>query len=127
MKIPAAILALIAILAAGYVARGWFRSYIVSMTTDKAPACLEVLGHTTSEEEGRTYIIGSIRNHCQRSFGHVTILFKLNRAPGASDGLPEGVAYAYGNDVKGGEVRKFKTALPVSRNAIYRFDGINAY
>jgi hypothetical protein len=127
MKIPAGIVALIVILAVRYAAGEWFRNHLVSMTTSNASSCLEILGNTTTEEEGQTFIIGSIKNNCDRSFGQVTILFKLDRTGGPMENLPEGVAYAYGRDVKAGELREFKTALPISKNSTYRFDGINAY
>jgi len=85
---PANILTLIAILVAGYAARAWFGSHIVSMITSKGPDCLELLGNTTSEEEGTTYIVGSIKNNCDRSFGQVTILFNLDRTPGPWETCP---------------------------------------
>jgi hypothetical protein len=145
MKSPASILTLIAILGAGYVARTWFRDYFVSMVTNKASTCLEMLGNSTTEEEGQTYITGSIKNNCDRSFGSVTIVFKVDQSSrpsedqqegGPTEGLatgvptvdlPEGFAYAYSRDVKAGEVREFKTAISVSRNSSYRFDEINAF
>ena len=52
---------------------------------------------------------------------------KLERVPGPAESLPEAIAYAYSNDVKPGEIRSFKSALPGSRNTTYRLDGINAY
>jgi hypothetical protein len=127
MKLPAVILAVIAFVAAGYVARGLFRNYLAAYTGGKGPVCLEILGNTTTEDEGRTYIIGSIRNNCSRSFGNVTVLFKLDRTPGGAFELPDAVGYAYVRDVKASEVREFKSALPVSRDASYRFDGFTAY
>jgi hypothetical protein len=41
--------------------------------------------------------------------------------------LPEGIAYAYSSNVKPGETRNFKSAFSVSKNALFRFKGINAY
>ena len=97
------------------------------MTASQAPNCLELVGSTTSEEDGRKYIVGSIKNNCDRSFSHVTVLFKLDRTPGARVDMPEGGTYAYGRDVKPGDVQRFKSAVPIGGKATYRFDGIRAY
>jgi len=121
-------LALIAILGAGYAARVWFQNNIVSVVSGgRSSDCLEMAGSTTTEEEGATFIVGSIKNNCDHGFAQVTILFNVDRAPGAFGDLPEGVAYAYSRDVKAGEIRDFKTAVPISKNSTYRFQGINAY
>src|SRR5213595_3619170 len=98
MKVPTGLLVLIAILGVVYAAGGVFKDYIVTNSTGKGPACLEVLGKTT-EDEGRTFIIGNIRNNCTRKFSMVTVLFKLDRMRGASEMLPEAIAYAYVRDI----------------------------
>ena len=70
MKVPTGLLGLIAILAVVYAASGLFRDYLVSNSTGKGPSCLEMLGKTTSEVEGLTYITGSltwIGNEAQRT------------------------------------------------------------
>ena len=41
--------------------------------------------------------------------------------------LPEGQAFAYVRDLKPGETRDFKAALPILRDASFRFDRMNAY
>jgi len=46
---------------------------------------------------------------------------------GPTESLPEGVAYAYSTDIKPGETREFKTAMPVSKNSVHHFGEINAY
>ena len=127
MKNPTGILVTVAILAAGYAASRLFLNHLVSMTSSKATSCLEILGNTTTEEEGATFIIGSVKNNCGRNFGQVTILFKLDRTPGPMQDFPEGSAYAYARDVKAGEIRDFKTAIPVSKDSTFRFDRINAF
>jgi hypothetical protein len=114
------------LLALGFVTRPLFRNFITSATSDKS-ACLEMLGNTTTEENGSTFIIGSVRNNCDRKFSNVTISFKLDSTPGPMENMPEGGAYAYGRDVEPGQIAQFKSALPVSRNATYRFDEIAAY
>jgi hypothetical protein len=130
MKISAGILALIAIFGIRYAFSGWLRDYLTTRTTGKAPVCLYLAGSTAAEEEGRTYIVGSIKNNCDRNFIDVMVLFKLDRPPGPPGPLGDlaaPVASAYARDVKAGEVREFKTAVPVSRDTTYRFDGINAF
>src|SRR5437667_11700855 len=111
MKIPTGILGLIAIVAVGYVASGWFKGHLIAMATGTAPTCLEMLSSTTTEEEGLTSIVGSIKNNCDHKFGQVTVVFKLDRVSGPTEDLPEAVAYAYSRDVGPGETRQFKTPL----------------
>lgn len=126
MRVPTGILVLIAILGV-YAARGLFRNYLISMTSAKAPGCVELLDRTTRDEEGLTFIIGSIQNNCDRKVSNVTVVFKLDRTPGLGESLPEGIVYAYIRDVKPGEIRPFKSALPISRTSTFRFDRISAY
>lgn len=121
------LLGLVAILVAAYAVRTGFRHFMGSVGTDKASTCVEVLNNTTTEAEGATYIIGSIRNNCDASIGHVTIVFKLERASGPMEDLPETSAQAYARDIKAGEIREFKTALPVPRDSSYRFDSVHAF
>jgi len=127
MKVAAGILGLIAILTLRYVLNDWFRNHVIATATGKAASCLMMVGSTTSPQEGRTFIIGNIRNDCGRKFGNVTIVFKLDRPSGPTENLPQAVVYAYSSDVEPGEIRKFKTFIPIPRDATYRFDGINAY
>jgi hypothetical protein len=127
VKIFSGLLALAALVAMGYASQRWLRNHLSTTATGKAPSCLEIAGNTTSEDEGRTYIVGTIRNNCHRKFSKVTVLFQLDRPAGPFGDLPEAVAYAYSRDIHPGEVREFKTALPISRGSTYRFDGINAY
>jgi hypothetical protein len=119
------ILGLIAILAAGYVLRAGFRHLMDSVVTDKAATCLEMVGYTTTEEENASYIIGSVRNKCDTGFGQVTVVFKVDATPGPFGDLPETMVSAYSRDVKAGETREFKTAVP--KEASCRFDSINAF
>ena len=122
----AAVPGYIAILVLGCALIGC-QAYLSSRATGKAPACLALVGNTTREEEGLTYIVGSVKNSCDSEFSHVTVVFKLDRERGPTESLPEGIAYAYSRDVKPGETREFKTAMPVSKNSVYHFGEINAY
>jgi hypothetical protein len=117
------ILGLVAVLVVGYTLRTIY-GRTVSLATTETSSCLEMVGSTTTEDEGVTYITGSFRNNCGHDIGHVTVMFKLDQAPGA---FGPSQAYAYGNDVKADETREFKSAMPVSNNAVYRFDGFNAF
>jgi hypothetical protein len=120
---PSAILGLIAVLAAGYYVRSRFTS-VISAATTPTSSCLEMTGSTTTEDGGATYITGSFKNNCGHSIGHVTVLFKLDQTPGT---FSVGSVYAYSNDVKADETREFKSAMPVARDANFRFDGFNAF
>jgi len=122
----AGILTLVSFLALGYVTRPLFRSFITSATSDHAAACLVLLGSTTTEEDGNTYIIGTVPNNCERKFGNVTVTFKLDRQPGPMENLDAPVS-AYARDVGPDQTKQFKTAVPISKNSTYRFDAISAY
>src|SRR5262249_13592969 len=104
-----------------------FRSFVTSATADKAASCLSMVGNTTREENGFTYIIGSIRNNCDRKIDHVTIAFKLERPSGSKFNLPDAPILAYANDVQAGETKNFKTTFSIGKNAIYRFDRMTAF
>jgi hypothetical protein len=123
----AGILTLVSLLALGYITRPLFRSFITSATSDHAAACLEMLGNTTTEENGITYIVGTVRNNCERKFGYVTVTFKLDRQPGPAENLPDAPVSAYSRDVGPGQTKEFKTVVPISKNSTYRFDAISAY
>lgn len=117
-------LGLAVLVVAGYFLRERLTRAMSTATAQTPSGCLEMVGSTTTEEEGATYITGSFKNNCGRDIGHVTVMFKLDQAPGAF-GLSQ--AYAYGNDVKADETREFKSALPVSKETVYRFEGFNAF
>ena len=122
----AGLITLVCIFAAGYITRPLFQSFITSATSDKS-ACLEMLGNTTTEESGSTYIIGSIRNNCDRKFGSVTISFKLDRQHGPMENFSEASVSAYSRDLEPGQTKEFKSFSPVSKNTTYRFDSISAF
>ena len=86
-----------------------------------------MLGSTTTEENGSTYIIGSVRNSCDQKFRRVTVSFKIDHQRVATGELPEYTASAYSRNVEPGQIKEFKTSTPVSKNASYRFDAISAY
>ena len=121
----AGILTLACIFSLGFIPRPLFQSFILRATSNKAEACLELLGNTTTEENATAYIVGTVRNNCDRTFGSVTVTFKLDR--GASDTLPEYSISAYARNVEPGQIKQFKTVTPISRNSTYRFDRISAF
>jgi hypothetical protein len=120
-------LALIVFSITGYFARPWFEGYVLAIASSKAPDCLEMLGSTTTEENGGTYIIGSVRNSCDRKFGRVTVSFKLGHQRVATGELPEYTVSAYTRDVEPGQIKEFRSSAPVSKDASYRFDSISAF
>ena len=123
----AGMITLVCIFAAGYITRPLFRGFILSATSNKAAECLEMLGNTTTEEDGITYIVGNVRNNCDRRFGSVTVTFKLDRKPGPKENMSEYPISAYARDVEPGQTKQFKTVVPISKDATYRFDAITAY
>ena len=121
------LLLFVALIGGIYAVYGHVKARVTSIGSGVGPECLALAGSTTTETDGTTYITGNLRNDCDRAFDHVTITFKLDHAPGAAFDLPQADAYAYGRDIKPGEVRAFQSALPVSRNATYQLDNIRAY
>jgi hypothetical protein len=107
----------------------------VAAATSGGPAtCLVMLGSTTREEAGATYITGSIRNDCARRVSNVTIAFKPEQSTDQKTGFPNAPAFAsrapvfaYTRDVDPGETRNFKSEFPVARNSLYQFDGMTAF
>jgi hypothetical protein len=123
----AGIIALVSLVILGYFTRPLFRNFIASATSDKAAACLEMIGNTTTEEDGHAYIIGSVRNNCDRTFGNVTVSFKLDRTAGPMENMPEARATGYVRDLAAGQTKSFRTVVPISKDSTYRFDTISAY
>ena len=117
MKVMACILGLIAVLALRSALHRGVQGVVTSATTDKAAICLTMLGATTREENGFTYIVGSIRNNCNRKFDNVTTAFKLDRPPGSNTYLTTFEFKRFA--VSPGETRKFKTMFHIGRNSTY--------
>ena len=84
MKLRTLVLGIIAFVAIRYALREGIRSVVTSATTDHAAKCLVILGHTTSVQDGFTFIVGSFKNNCDRRFSHVTVAFMLDRSSGTS-------------------------------------------
>jgi hypothetical protein len=124
--VASGIFLVIAFLVLRYVAGAWFRQTITRVAKNDT-SCLTMLGNTTRDEEQRTYIVGSIRNDCTRRYSQVTVNFKLERPRGPMENMTRAVAYAYIRDIKPGETREFKSAIPLSKDVVYQYDGINAY
>jgi hypothetical protein len=112
----------VAALAGIYAAYSWVRASL-GRAGAAAPACLELLGSTTTEENGVTYIIGNVRNGCDQKFSSVLVTFKLDRRDNSE--FPEALASAYGRNLKPGDTWSFRTTLPVSKDVTYRFDGLS--
>jgi len=103
------ILGLIAIIVAGYALRTGFGHFMNSVGNDKGSTCVELLGNTTTEEEnGPTYITGSVRNNCDYRISQITIAFKTDRT---AENQSEDMAFAYSSDVKPGEIREYQNNL----------------
>jgi len=103
-----------------------YRQAITTATTDHTGECLSLVGSTTREEQGRSYIVGSVRNRCEMKFSNVTVAFKLDR-PDSKVSLPDAPILAYAKDLKPGETRDFKTQFPIDRKTTFRFDKITAF
>jgi len=126
-KVAAAIFGLIAFLALREFLQHQYRTVMTSATTDRVAKCLTMLGSTTREQDGFTYIVGSVRNNCEQKFGSVTVVFKVDPPSGSTGYRSDAIVYAYSRDVQPHETRQFKTMFQISKNATYRFDSIKAF
>jgi hypothetical protein len=140
MKIFLGILTVLALVAFRQYLGDMFTTAVTGAVSADAAECISFLGSTTNEQEGRTYIIGSIRNKCEYRIDSVTIHFKVQRgyedSPTYSPvngrnqtpyrSIQPALEYAYVRDLKPGETQKFKSALPVWNKALVRFDKITA-
>jgi hypothetical protein len=123
MKIPANVVVVIAFLVVVYSVSDWVKQYLVTAVSAAPPTCLEMLGNTTTEENGITTIVGRIRNNCNREYALVQVGFKIDRTD--TVGLPPAIVSAYGRDLQPGAMWEFRTS-PIAKNAAYRLDKITA-
>ena len=121
-----AILCVIAFFVIRALFTSWFQDQLVSNAGSTSASCLAMLGSTTSEENGHTYIIGNIRNNCSRTVGSVTVFFKLDRR-GVKETVQGATVAAYTRDLKVGETRRFKSTMAIGEDSTFRFDTIVAY
>jgi hypothetical protein len=123
------ILGLIIVLGVSYYLRTHFAEWITTAVSSSTPTCFELVGSTTSEDEGVTNIVGSIRNNCTRKYLFVQIVFTLdNTNPDAAmRDRTGGSAVAVVRDLEPGDTSQFKTVIPVPKDASFRLEGITAY
>ena len=88
-------------------------SRVTSAATQDQSSCLVLAGSTTTEENNRTYIMGTVRNDCDRRYFTVTVTFKVSHqspfANGANDNMQDMLVTAYGSNLAAGESMQFKT------------------
>jgi hypothetical protein len=100
-------------------------SYVISEATRDNSSCLVLEGSTTSEEDRSTYIVGSVRNNCDRRFLSVMVSFKLY--PSSDDAIRTPmVISAHGSNLKPGESWQFKTSAFTHNNG-YQLDSVRGY
>jgi len=89
-------------------------------------------GTTTSEENKRTYIIGTVRNDCDRRFLTVTVTFKVSQQSmsfGNRNGentMQDMMISAYGRNLASGESMEFKTQGFMNMSG-YQLDSIRGF
>src|SRR4051812_43091060 len=120
------VLAVAGLVALRSVLHQGFQQVITTATKDHAGDCLSLAGSTTREEQGFTYIVGSVRNRCDTKFSNVTVAFKLDRAD-TKITLPDAPILAYAKDLKPGETREIKSAYHIDKKTTFRFDKITAF
>lgn len=128
MKVLAALVGVIAIFAIRATLQDTYNTVATAVVAgNQAASCVAMLGNTMREDEnGANYVVGSVRNDCDRRIGMVTVLFKIEGA--SSDSFGRGAsAYAYVNGLKPHETREFKSAVPIGKNEFVHFDKINAF
>jgi hypothetical protein len=105
-------------------------SRVTSAATQDNSSCLVLAGSTTSEENSRTYIIGTVRNDCDRRFLAVTVSFKVSQrspfANGGDDRMPDMHVTAHGTNLASGESMQFKTQSFMNMTG-YQLESINGF
>jgi hypothetical protein len=125
MKFLMGILALLVVLGVRQAITDSYVDTVATVSSGGQKTCLEVLGTTTGEEDGKAYVIGNVRNNCSRAVGQTTVVFTVDPESGSrSSGA---TLYAYVRDLKPGQTRRFKTMFPIPKNRTYHFEGINAF
>jgi len=127
LKIMGGLLVIVAFFALRPVLSDMFSAGVTKAVSRNPATCMKMLGSTTNEQDGGTYIVGSVRNDCDSTVGSVTVTFKIQMGYGKDSPWHEGVGYAYVRNIKAGETQRFKSAVPVGKNAIIRFDKIVAF
>jgi hypothetical protein len=129
MKFLAGILAVVAIYGVRQYITDSYTTTMAAVAKGGPASCLQMLGSTTAEEDGRTYLVGSIRNNCERRVGQVTVVFSMEHAGSSTRDTwnPSSTVYAYVRDIDRGETRRFKSAFSVPNDRTFRFDRINAF
>jgi len=128
MKAIGAVLLLVALLAIRSAVTGGFQTALTSATTNKSGQCLVLAGATTSLRDNGTYIVGSVRNQCDRGFLDVTVVFKLDPPMQGNMSHSSGFySQAYLRDVKPNELRQFKSVMPVPADTIFHLDSIRGF
>jgi len=126
MKIAACVLGIAALLGFRYYISQQYQKVAAAVTSGEPASCVAMVGNTRTEENGHTYVVGTIRNNCEHKVGHVTISFKVERQSDSAFNS-DAPAYAYVNDVAPGETRSFKTQFQIAKDMGYRFDRITAF
>lgn len=103
---------------------------LYSRVLGRGSSCLVLAGSTTTEENNRTYIMGTVRNDCDRRYFTVTVTFKVSHqspfANGASDSMQDMLVTAYGSNLPAGESMQFKTQGFTNMSG-YQLESINGF
>jgi hypothetical protein len=127
MRAAGFILALFAVLALRFFVQDRYKTAMASAVAGATTSCITMGGNTTREIEGSTYIVGTIKNDCNRRFSNVTVVFKVDGELDSKMDRREAIFYAYERDLAPGETRNFKTMFQIRKDATYRFDRITGY
>ena len=126
MKLAVPIIGLIAFVGFRYGLLENYRRVAAAITGPGPSSCITLVGSTTSEEHGATYIVGSIRNHCRIAISHAAIAFRVDRTSD-SNYRSDAPVIAYAHDIPAGGTKSFKLQIWRDRNFSYRFDSITAF
>ena len=124
-KIASLLFGLILMFAVRSFLRGRFEQAIKTVTSNGPASCLSLAGYSTRDEGRASYIAGSVKNSCDHKVDSVTVTFLVDSTMGSDH--REVPVSAYARDVGPGETKEFKSVIPISRNASYRFDKITAF
>ena len=126
MKVALPILGLLAIVGLRYALLENYKHVAAAITSGRPSNCVTLVGSTTSEDNGATYIVGTVRNNCDTAIGNATIAFKVDRTSD-SNFRNDAPIIAYARDIPAGGTKSFKLQIWRDRNFSYRLDSITAF
>ena len=101
-------------------------SRVATAAVEGSSNCVVLDGSSFSDEDGRAYIYGTVRNTCDRKFPSVTVTFKVQPQSNSSFPQTDMIISGYAHNLEPNSTATFKTQ-GLSNFASYRLDSIHAF